>query len=199
MSKFVGLLPVVSLMMLATTSPVFAAPAININKPYDWTVEIKTEEMPHQFRYHNSNLRPVIKTEFTYYHMEDESNKTKYQKIWYGNDKALGLERTHEFELTQGESIAIKVKHKDDSPGMEEKKAAARAVMRAVMDAQLNKNMVQEVKVPDESFNTITQTMQDYQLQEAPDNLGEEGIAVDLSLFVESESSTSKKTLCHYH
>lgn len=190
-----GLSMAASLLALAAVK---AAPGAIVSRPYDWTVEITTKQLTHEFRYHNSQLNPVIKADLVYFDNDHEDHKVKYESLWYAHDKALGLERLHDFAVSQGEAIAIRVKHSDGA-GVEEQKASARAVMRAVLDANLNRNMVAVVKVPHGAFDTISSTIQEYDLQPTPENAGEEGLDVDLTVFLESEPAGQTVSLSHFH
>lgn len=186
------------LAIASVTSQVTAAPGIQVGQPYDWTIEIQTKNLPQEFRYAGSELRPVVKTEMTYYPMSNQDNKTKFQDLWYGNDKALGMERHHKMEITKGEAVAIKVVHEDDSTSLEEMKAAGRAIMRAVLDANLNGNMVALVKVPSSSFNTISSTIQEYHFEPTPDNV-DKPQNIDMTIFLEGDTPDLKQALSHYH
>jgi hypothetical protein len=126
------------------------------DQPYDWTVDIKTQQLQRQFDYPGTKLTPVVKTELQYYPMDAQSNKTKYEHIWYCKGKALGLERLHKFQITEGDGIAIKISHKTDDPTSGEYKAAANAILRILIDAYLNKNALVTVKIPPNSFSPIS-------------------------------------------
>jgi len=123
--------------------------------PYDWTVEVNTQQLERQFDYPGSTIAPVVKTELQYYSMAAPENKTKYEHIWYGNGKPLGLERLHRLDITQGDGISIRIVHKHNPPAYDEHKAAANAILRVLVDAYLNRSPVVSVRLPLASFDTI--------------------------------------------
>lgn len=181
-----------SVSMLVATQ---AAPMLS--RPHDWTIEIKTKEMPLHFQYQGSTLKQLVKAELKFYSATEEENKTTYEYLWFANDKALGLERKSKLNIKEGDAIAIRVLHADDSPNQEEKRAAGKAIMRAFLDAQINHNMVATVKVPVASFDAILSEIQEYNFHpasEAPD----EEVHADISLFVESEPEGQRQTLYHF-
>src|SRR5262249_25869404 len=103
---------------LAGASGVSASPGIHFDRPYEWTIEITTKQQPREFRYHDAALRPVVKTELVYYNVDHEDDKVKYECLWYGNDKSIGLERLHSLDISQADAIAIRVRHSSDSPSI---------------------------------------------------------------------------------
>ncbi len=177
-----------------------AAPGLGISKPYEWTIEIKTKPVERQFQYTGSSIKDVVKAELSYYSMDDQDHKTAYEDLWYASSKTLGLERHHKLELKQGDAVAISVKHEKPSPSTDEKRAAGKAVMKAVLDANINKNMVATIKVPYDSFSTISNEILEYHFSPAPSGGGvETEIDSDMNLFIESVPAGLHKSFVHYH
>ena len=174
------------------------AAAPGLNQPHDWTIEIRTKEMPLHFEYQGSTLRPLVKADLKFWKMSDEDNKKAYQYLWYANGKTLGLERKGKLTITEGDAIGIKVVHDDNSPVEEERRAAGKAIMRAVLDAQINHNMIAAVKVPIGSFNSIIAEIQNYNFHPASESPNEE-LHSDMNLFIESEPEGLKQTLYHFN
>lgn len=191
-----------SLLVLTTIASASIMAAIGaapgLNQPYDWTMEINTQDMPLHFEFQGSTLKPLVKAEVKFYNVDDEEHKTLYEYLWFAHDKALGLERKSKLNIKEGDAIAIRVHHKDDSPVLEEKRAAGKAIMRAFLDAQINHNMVATVKVPATSFDTIISEIEEYNFHPASEAPNEE-INSDMSLFVESEPEGQKQTLYHFN
>lgn len=177
---------------------VLAAP--QISKPFEWTIEIKTQELPGQFQYNTSSIKDVVKAQMQYFSKDHEDVKTLYEDLWYARTKSLGMERHHKLEIKQGDAVAIRVLHKEDSPSQDERRAAGKAVMKAVLDANLNKNMVATIKVPTNSFYTISSEIQNYHFSPAPSGGGgETPIDSDMNLFLESEPAGLSQEFVHYH
>jgi hypothetical protein len=175
-----------------------------LSRPFEWTIEIDTQELPRQFQYHNSNLTQVVKAELNYYSMENQDSKTAYEDLWYSEAHSLGLERHHNLEIRQGDAIAIRVVHNPKNPSSafpaDEQRAAGKAVMKAIVDANINRNMVATIKVPQSAFNSISSEIQNYGFAPySPSGGVETPINSDMNLFLESEPAGQTQTLVHYH
>lgn len=127
-----------------------------VDKPYDWVLQVETKRLERQFDYVNSKLNPIEKLEVLYYPTKDESKKTNYQYMYYHEGKPYGLEKLHKLDIDEGDGVAIEVKHKDNNASESEKKDAANAIFRLALDAYLHKNPLVAVKVPADSFNSIS-------------------------------------------
>lgn len=172
----------------------------SVSRPYEWTVEISTEQVPKQFQYQGSSLTKVVKTQIQYYPIDNTSNKTAYEDLWYSNAKPIGLERHNKLDMKQGDAVAIRVLHK--APGtapLDEQRSAGKAVMKAIVDSNINKNMVATIKVPMDSFHTIESEIQNYHFSPAPSGGGENPISSDMNLFLESEPAGLTQSFVHYH
>lgn len=167
-------------------------------KPYDWTMDIKTQQLERQFDYPGSTLKPVVKTEMQYYPTAAEDTKTKYEYIWYANGKPLGLERLHKLEITEGDGISIRVLHKTNSPTSGEFKAAANAVLRVLVDAYLNKNAVVTVRVPADSFNGITNELRNNPHINTGWGGADDPVDSSLPIFVQAEPSGQTLQLYYF-
>ncbi len=196
MNKFLLSLLTVCGVSAVSCSIVFAAP--QISKPFEWTIEIKTESVPRQFQYNTSGIKDVVKAKMQYYSMDHVDDKTDYESLWYSHSKALGMERHHKMEIKQGDAVAIRVLHKDASTNNDERRAAGKAVVKAVLDANLNKNMVATIKVPSSSFYEISSELQNYHFSPSPDSGDETPINSDMNLFLESEPSGMTQSFVHY-
>ncbi len=180
-------------LVISALAPLAVIATDAIQKPYDWTVEIKTEKLERQFEYQGSTLKPVSRANIRYYPMSDEDNKVDYEDVWFHNGKALGLERKHKFELEEGEGVAIKVLHKTESPEQEEIKAAADAISLIYLDSYLHKNPVVTVIVKNPVFHDISNALQDQQWQPLPD-VSDQALDAQVILYLQSEDGSSKQT-----
>lgn len=181
-------------LVVSALAPLAVIATDAIDKPYDWTVEIKTEKMERQFEYEGSTLKPISKANIRYYPMHDEDNKVDYEEVWFHNGKALGLARKHKFELLEGEGVAIKVLHKTDSPEPEEIKAAADAISLIYLDSYLHRNPVVTVIVKNPVFQDISNALQDQQWQILPDNTTDTALDAQVILYLQNEDASSKQT-----
>lgn len=128
--------------------------------PYDFVVQVETTQLKRQFEYQGSTLNPVEKLEIVWYPTKDKDNKTKYQNMYYHDGKPLGMEKLHKMDIEQGEGVAIEIKHKDNNASEAEKKDAANAAFRLALDLYLNKNPLAAVKVPVDSFESVSDRLQ---------------------------------------
>lgn len=170
-----------------------------ISRNYQWTIEIDTQQIPRQFQYNGSVLTQVVKAQARYFSSTDPSTQTQYETMWYSNGRSLGMERQNKLQIRQGDTIAIIVVHKSGSAQSDEQRAAAKAIMKMVVDANLNKNMVATIKVPIESFSTIAQEFQNYRFSPMTDNSSEDPTSSDLNLFLESVPAGSSQEFAHLH
>lgn len=180
--------------IVSAIAPLAVIATSGIDKPYDWTVEVKTEKLERHFEYEGSTLKPVCRADIDYYPMTDEDHKTDYEEIWFHNGKALGLERKHKFDLTEGEGVAIKVTHKTDSPDAEEIKAAADAISLVYLDSYLNRNPVVTVIVKGPVFHDISNALLEQQWQILPE-VTDTAIDAQVILYLQSEDGSVKETL----
>lgn len=180
-------------LVLSALAPLAVIATDAIDRPYDWTVEIKTEKMERHFEYEGSTLKPVSRADIRYYPMHDEDNKTDYEEVWFHHGKALGLERKNKFELPEGEGIAIKVSHKTDTPDEEEIKAAADAISLVYLDSYLHRNPIVTVIVKNPVFHNISNALQEQQWQILPD-VTDTAIDAQVILYLQSEDGETKQT-----
>lgn len=186
LSTFTGLTPIVK-----------AAP--DINRGYDWTVNVETEQLERYFEYRNSNLRPFDRTTVQYYPGDNETMSRAYEKLWFHDGKPLGLERAQPFGVTRGENICLKVKHHSGKPTPGEMKAAANTILRIWLDAYVNKNQLVVVKVPNgQSLHGIADELlakQNFQLM--PDSNAEKPVNSTMTLTIVSEEDGQKVNLAY--
>ena len=206
MNKHTSAIAIAAAIMVSTLGAASKASAQNqINHPYAWTIEIDTQEVPLQFQYSGSALTQVVKTQLQFYSNSNppptptSATLTLYESLWFSNGKSLGLERQNKLQIRQGDSIAILVVHKNGSAQPDEQIAAAKAIMKAVVDANLNKNMVATIKVPMASFSTISQQIQNYHFAPIVASSSEDPTQSDLNLFLESVPPGMTQGLAHVH
>lgn len=170
-----------------------------VQRPYEWTIQINTQQLDRQFQYNTSDIKDVVKASVQYYPMNDQDSKVDYEDLWYSKARSLGLERHHKLEIKQGDAVAIRVQHKTNSAPLDEQRAAGKAIMKAIVDANRNKNMVATIKVPLASFHNISSEIQNYHFSPVSDSGGEEPINSDMNLFLESEPAGLTQSFAHFH
>lgn len=175
--------------------------ADRIARPYDWTVELETRRMPHMFEYEHSRLHGVEKIQASYQHTptaaDPDPTKTQYEYFWYHDGKPLGLDRKHDFDVSQGDGVSIHVKHKEGGGTEEECKAAANAILRVILDAYLNKNAVVNVRVPPESFDRIRDALIDQGcLEHLP--AGDATFSSSINIFMQTEPDAERTDTLYY-
>lgn len=179
------------------------------NKSYDYVLELETSLLLRQFYYKGSKLKDkIVKTEVSYYSSEDEDKpkeerdklKTKYQKFFHYQGKAIGLERVGNIDLQPNQGFAIKVIHKSSSVNELEKQAAADAIVRSAIDLYLRQQHLIPVKVPQESFQGISQELKSEKgFQPPPPGDPEAPVQSKLSLGIISEPKPTLYTESLHH
>lgn len=199
--KLTILLGITSIAGAATLAfaPIAECSGDHVDRPFEWTVEIDTKQLKNQFQYNSSELKELVKAKMSYYKMTDEDNKTEYEDLWYAKAKTLGMERHHKLDITQGDAICIKVKHIGEYTSYDEQRASGKAVMKAVLDAAVNKNMVATIKVPMTSFHTIAAEIENYHFAPAPASTPDNPVDSDMNLFLESEPAGLTQSFAHMH
>ena len=185
--------PVVFLYSLGALQPAHGI-GDAIAQPYDWTVEVKTEQLERQFEYQGSTIKPVVKAEVKYYEKGEPDNKTDYENLWYHDGKPLGLERKHKYEITEGESVEIRVEHTTGSPTSGEYKAAANAISRILLDSYLHRCPVVIVHIKEGSLGAISSYLQarNWKIQTEEADVA---VAAAVNLFLQEGDDGAKQTL----
>lgn len=179
--------------------PQIATAEDKVDLPYDWVIKIETRQLQRQFDYKNSALNPVEKLEVSWHPSDKKDEITKYQYMWYHEGKPLGMEKFRKLDITEGEGVAIQIVHKDDSPSMAEKRAAANAALRLAVDTYLHRNPVAAIKVPLDSFDAVSNHLMILGFHDAKEDGGgidfEPSVQSDMTLHLYSEPDGKSITL----
>jgi hypothetical protein len=164
-------------------------------RPYQWLVTIETEAIANQFRYKDSKLAPLVKARISYARA-DGSDTANYEKLWFCSGRAYGLERLGPLNIDPGQGVAIRVVHQSTNPTEYDCQAAANSVIRMLLDLRINRDSLQLVVVPDESFAGITEQLfaEHFEVFRPP-LLAPSQIAG--ALYIQDESNRHTETL-HY-
>jgi hypothetical protein len=174
------------------------AQADGVNRPFDWLVNIQTQQLSRQFEYQGSTLKPVVKTSMNYFEDSDPNKSTDYEYIWYHDAKPLGVEKLNKFALRSGDAIAINVQHKNLPATPAEPKAAANAIIHVVLDAYLNRNSVALVKVPFDSFDAIVSELQAEHFELQNDNGADSPNPTGVNIFVASDPPGKSNSFTYF-
>lgn len=162
---------------------------------YDWIAEIETQQLDKTLNFQGVGQQPVVRAHVSYFKNDKPEQTTDYENLWYSNGKPLGLQRLNPLNITQGEQIAIRIKHKKNSAPHNEKVSAANAALRVLLDSMLNRNLVAAVLVPQNSFSEISQSLQDQNC--VPGSMGEGQQMSNVDIFLKSEPNGPTQML-HY-
>jgi hypothetical protein len=169
-----------------------------VNRPFDWMVNIQTQQLSRQFEYNGSSLKPIVKTAINFFEDSDPSKETDYEYIWYHDAKPVGIEKLHTFDLRSGDAIAISVQHKTSPPTPAEQKGAANAIAHVVLDAYLNRNSVALARVPYDSFDPIVAELQNEHFVLQSDSGADNPNPTGINIFVASDPPGKTSTLAYF-
>jgi hypothetical protein len=169
-----------------------------VNKPFDWLINIQTEQLPRQFQYKNSQIQGVIKATVNYQQDSDPNKQTDYENLWFHDFHTLGVEKLHAFSVNKGDGVGINLTHKTTATP-EEMRASGNAIAHLVLDSAVNSNIVALVTVPYASFDGIIGQLQTQNFQVLGDIAVESGTnPVGLNIFVYSNPPGLSSQLIHY-
>jgi hypothetical protein len=169
-----------------------------VNKPFDWLINIQTQQLPRQFQYKNSQIQGVIKATVNYQQDSDPNKETDYEYLWFHDFHTLGVEKLHAFSVTQGDGVAINLTHKTTATP-EEMRASGNAIAHLVLDSVVNGNVVSLVTVPYASFDGIVTQLQAQNFQLLSDATVESGTnPVGINIYVYSNPPGLTSQLIHY-
>jgi hypothetical protein len=146
--------------LLLSFAPQHASADVGVDLPYDWVIQVETDQLKRQFEYQGSTLNPVERLEVTWYPTKDKEKKTRYELMYYHDGRPFGMEKLHKMDIDKGDGVAIEIKHKSNNATEAEKKDAGNAIFRLALDAYLNRNPLAAVKVPVDSFDTVSEKLQ---------------------------------------
>jgi len=175
-----------------------ASPGLHDNATYQWIVNIETEQQKDYLNFRGCSLTDITRLRVTYQQgAADDAKITRYEDLWYGQGKPLGLDRSSSLDLRPGDQGAIRIKHKAQNASDSECYSCANAALRVVMDTFLTNNPVTAVLVPAGSFNAVSQGFQREGFYEPPNQAPEQPIQGALILQLFSEPEGQSQTLVY--
>ncbi len=146
-----------------------------------------------QFEHESFNMHSVVKASIFAFKPGDDLHKIGYERLWFHDGKAIGVEKRNNLDVKPGSAIAIRVLQ-TSAPTSQETKASANVVMRLVLDTLIHKNEVAGVTVPANTFSAILQELQfrnGHLLPEGQDPPSDAHVVFQLN----AEASNLKQTL----
>jgi hypothetical protein len=178
------------LILLLSFQPAQANPA------YNWLITIETEFLNKHFDFDGTALKSLVETSISTAATNGAGTAYGYEDMWYCNGKPYGLERYGALSITPGDGVAIEVVHSTNQPALAEIKAAADAILRMLVDARLNHNIVHVVIVPANSFQSILAELQNHNFIPTTHQL-DRPYSASVSIFLIDTLDQQKQNLCY--
>ncbi len=192
--KALGMLIALALSTAASTIPTYA----DQGPLYDWTVSIRTQHLERQFKYAGSKISDKVdRLDADIYDRDNEKNARPYESLWYFEGKPLGLELFNRFFVERAHGVCIRITHKTATPAESELRAAANAILRVWVDAQINQSASFIVKVPSNSFYTIISYLQNMGMERGAELPPEQLATTPMTLLVQSELPGQEQRLTY--
>jgi len=124
-----------------------------------WLVTVQTKSAPSIFNYQGATLTPVTEAQVSFASANSDATPTVYENFWGASGKPLALQRYEPLSIPPGDGIAFKIVNGSDQPFFSETQLAVDAVLRIMLDAQLNANPVLYVSVPSTTFSDVVSAL----------------------------------------
>jgi hypothetical protein len=159
-------------------------------------VTIETEEPANQPKYAGLALNPMVKTQVTYAR-SDESDRIKYETLWFCHGKTMGLERCARLSIPPRAAVAINIVHKGVPTEPFEFDATAQSILRVYADIRLiSKSSLERVVVADALFPSIIKALSKEHFQPAT-GLSEDQSFRQCQIFITDQSAHQALYLCY--
>lgn len=161
------------------------------NKPA-LVLQAKVTSVDKEFEHESFKMHSVVKASVFAFKPGDDQNKIGYERFWFHDGKAIGVEKRNDLDLPAGAAIQIHVVQ--TSLSSQQTKAAANVVMRLVLDTLIHKREVAGVTVSANTFAAISQELQfrnGHILPEGQDPPRDAHVIFELN----AEASNMKQTL----
>lgn len=127
------------------------------NKPA-LVLQAKVTSVDREFEHESFKMHSVVKASVFAFKPGDDQNKIGYERFWFHDGKAIGVEKRSNLDLPAGAAVQIHVLQ--TSLSSQQTKAAANVVMRLVLDTLIHKREVAGVTVSANAFSAISQELQ---------------------------------------
>ena len=127
------------------------------NKPA-LVLQAKVTSVDKEFEHESFKMHSVVKASVFAFKPGDDQNKIGYERFWFHDGKAIGVEKRNNLDCPPGSAVQIHVLQ--TSLSSQQTKAAANVVMRLVLDTLIHKREVAGVTVAANAFSAISQELQ---------------------------------------
>ncbi|MBS1957616.1 MAG: hypothetical protein JST89_25740 [Cyanobacteria bacterium SZAS-4] len=127
------------------------------NKPA-LILQAKVTSVDKEFEHESFKMHSVVKASVFAFKPGDDQNKIGYERFWFHDGKAIGVEKRNNLDVPAGAAVQIHVVQ--TSLSSQHTKAAANVVMRLVLDTLIHKREVAGVTVSANAFSAISQELQ---------------------------------------
>lgn len=126
------------------------------------TIEIETQEFQHFRSLSASRKHSVIRARVSCVEKQHvlDGKSQPYEDFWYIGSEFIGCRRQRGFELPSHRDVVIRLTHRNKKAGQDEACAGANAIVRMLLEAQLNDDFLNVAQVPVESFPAIVKGME---------------------------------------
>ena len=190
-------LPVVALAILTINSMLPCQGFGSLSRTFDYIIDIETSPDPSQFEYAGSAIGPVVMASVSYHKPDcEESEVTRYEKLWYHDWQALGCRRQNALDLGGTSQVAIEVKHKGGSPA--QSAAAANATLRIILDVFSKRSSVATIIVPDDDMQAFGMNLARAGFRMEPEPPPEVPITCPMSISIQAKNSGFRQMLFYF-
>jgi hypothetical protein len=160
-----------------------------------WIISITTKKL-NSYNDPQLKLKPVVRARIGYGSIKQEQ-ATAYEDLWYGTDEpalCLGARRYNAFTVPARDYVAIRVLG-EESPSVTQTNAATDAIVRSLLDAQLNDDWIEVVIVPDGLFKSIKDNLHYYNIRACGDSESAVDSGSSFDFVLRSESGREVATM----
>lgn len=135
----------------------------DLTSSYDRLINIHTEELKNHLQFPGSKLTPIYIAQVRLQKLQGKSTKPRlYEVLWYRGKDAIGLKRLANLRVSEGETLAINITHKQSNASEQEIAAAADASMRLFLDLYAESNAPDTIIVPASSVERFRQSLEKF-------------------------------------
>jgi hypothetical protein len=128
-----------------------------MDRRYDWTMDVKVTSAKNYLSYSGSTLKPLTKLLISY-KMNPRFSKTptpfiEYEELWFQQGRAIGCRRLHNLDIPATYQGAIRIIPSTDAS--ENSAAISGAIPRLVLDLALRNCVISMLFVPKDIFQDV--------------------------------------------
>jgi hypothetical protein len=125
---------------------------------FDDVIVLDCEERPNHLKFSGSKLNPLVRVRVSV-RCDTKNNQfaseTKYQDLWFHQADPVGCKRFITNPVKERHEIGIFLKQGADNMNDTEIAACASALIRLRLEANLNKNQILTVRIPNNIFERL--------------------------------------------